>query len=211
MATFSRDMVYAPLRAARLYNLLQGLVGGSRDRAEFIRTHVVFQPDDKVIDAGCGTGSALEFLPAINYFGFDPNPDYIRLAQSRYEGRGEFFCGDASSPRVRQLAQGADAFLSLGVLHHLTDQQIDEILSLARSCLRPTGCFIFYEPCFSAKDDWVGRLFMHLDRGRNIKTDQAWRALVSEYFATVEENIRRPVYLFRYTIQAIIGRNPRKR
>lgn len=210
MVTFSRDMVYAPLRAARLYNLLQGLVGGCRDRAEFIRTHVVFRPDDKVIDAGCGTGSALEFLPAIKYFGFDPNPDYIRLARSRYEGRGEFFCGDASSPRVRQLAQEADAFLSLGVLHHLTNQQIDEILRLARSCLRPTGCFIFYEPCFSAKDDWVGRLFMHLDRGRNIKTDQAWRALVSEYFATVEEDIRRPVYLFRYTIQAIIGRNPRK-
>jgi len=210
MATFSRDSVYAPLRLPRLYNLLQGVVGGGRDRAAFIRTHVLFRPDEKVVDVGCGTGGALEFLPSVNYFGFDPNPAYIRVARSRYGSRGEFFCGDASSPRVQEVAQGADAFLSLGVLHHLADQQIYEILSLARSCLRPSGRFIFYEPCFSAKDDWLGRIFMRLDRGGNIKTDQAWRALVSEYFTTVEEHIRRPVYLFRYTIQALIGRDPRR-
>jgi SAM-dependent methyltransferase len=211
MATLSRDTVYAPLRLPRLYNLLQRFVGGGRDRADFVRTHVTFRPDEKIVDAGCGTGSALEFLPAVNYLGFDPNPDYIRVARSRYGSRGEFFCGDASSPRVRELAQGADAFLSLGVLHHLTDQQIGEILGLARACLRPSGRFIFYEPCFSANDDWVGRIFMRLDRGGNIKTDQAWRALLAKYFATVEEHIRRPVYLFRYTIQALIGQNPRQR
>jgi SAM-dependent methyltransferase len=210
MATFSRDTVYAPLRLPRLYNLLQRLVGGGRDRAAFVGTHVAFRSDEKVVDAGCGTGSALEFLPLVNYFGFDPNPEYIRVAQSRYGNRGEFFCGDASSARVRELAQDADAFLSLGVLHHLTDQQIDEILGLARACLRPSGRFIFYEPCFSANDDCVGRMFMRLDRGGNIKTDQAWRALLSEYFATVEEHIRRPVYLFRYTIQGLIARDPRE-
>jgi hypothetical protein len=50
---------------------------------------------------------------------------------------------------------------------------------------------------------------MRLDRGGNIKTDQAWRALLSEYFANLEEYIRRPVYLFRDTVQALIARNPR--
>jgi hypothetical protein len=74
MATFSRDTVYAPLRLSRLYNLLQRFVGGGRDRAAFMRTHVVFRSDEKVVDAGCGTGGALEFLPLVNYFGFDPNP-----------------------------------------------------------------------------------------------------------------------------------------
>jgi SAM-dependent methyltransferase len=211
MATFSRDMVYAPLRLPQLYNLSQRLVGGGRDRAAFVTTHVIFRSDEKVVDAGCGTGSALEFLPPVNYFGFDSNPQYVRVARSRYGSHGEFLCGDASSPQVRELAQDADAFLSLGVLHHLTDQQIREILSLARACLRPSGRFIFYEPCFSANDHWVGRIFMGLDRGGNIKTDQAWRALISEYFATVEEYIRQPVYLFRYTIQALIGRDPRPR
>jgi hypothetical protein len=106
--------------------------------------------------------------------------------------------------------QGADAFLSLGVLHHMTDIQISEIFSLARACLRPEGRFIFYEPCFSADDDLLGRIFMKLDRGGNIKTDHAWRALLSEHFATVDEYIRRPVYWFRYTIQAGICRGPRE-
>ena len=75
MATFSRDTVYALLRLPRLYNLLQRLVGGGQDRAAFVGTHVAFRSDEKVVDAGCGTGSALEFLPLVNYFGFDPNPE----------------------------------------------------------------------------------------------------------------------------------------
>ena len=190
--------------------MLQRFVGASRDRAAFVRTHVVFRPSDKIVDAGCGTGSALEFLPPVTYFGFDPNPDYIRLAQLRYGSRGQFLCGDASSLRVRELAQGADAFLSLGMLHHLTDTQIDQIFSLARACLHPEGRFIFYEPCFSTNDDLLGRVFMKLDRGGNIKTAQAWRALLLEHFATVDEYIRRPVYWFRYTTQAVICRGPRE-
>jgi SAM-dependent methyltransferase len=209
MATFSRDMVYAPLRLPQLYNLLQRLVGGGRDRAAFVRTHVVFRPEEKVVDVGCGTGSALDFLPWVNYFGFDPNPHYIAVAQSRYGDRGQFLCGHAASPRVQELTQDADVFLSLGVLHHLTDQQIREVLRLAQACLRPSGRFIFYEPCFSANDYLLGRIFMSLDRGGNIKTDRAWRALLSEHFATLEEHIRRPVYLLRYTIQTVICRDPR--
>jgi len=210
MGKVSRDTLYAPLRRPRLYNLLQSLVGARQDRAAFLTKHVFFRPGERVVDAGCGTGSALEFLPPVNYFGFDPNPGYIHLAQSRYGSRGQFLCEDADSPRVWQLAQGADTFLSLGVLHHLSDPEICKILSLARACLRPGGRFIFYEPCFSANDDLLGRIFMSLDRGGNIKTDQAWRALVSEYFATLDEHIRRPVYLFRYTIQALICQDPRR-
>src|SRR5437016_9670598 len=57
----------------------------------------------------------------------------------------------------------------------LTDIQISQIFSLARACLRPEDRFIFYESCFSADDDLLGRIFMKLDRGGNIKTDHAWR------------------------------------
>src|SRR5438874_9910927 len=150
MPTFSRDTLYAPLRTARVYNLFQSFVGGDRDRTDFVRKHVVFRSDEKVVDAGCGPGRALEFLPLVNYFGFDPNPDYIRLARSRYGNRGHFVCGDASNPQVQEMAQGADVFLSLGVLHHLADNQISEMLALAQRSLHPSGRFIFYEPCFSA-------------------------------------------------------------
>jgi SAM-dependent methyltransferase len=144
-----------PARLPRLTTSCKGWWAVVGERARL--NACCFPRPDEGGDAGCGTGGALEFLPLVNYFGFDPNPEYIRVAQSRYGSRGEFFCGDASSPRVRELAQGADAYLSLGVLHHLTDQQIDEILGLARACLRPGGRFVFYEPCFSANDDCVGR------------------------------------------------------
>ena len=205
-----RDILNAPLRLPRFYQLLQDLVGASRDRAVFVRSRVACRPGEKIVDIGCGTGSALEFLPETNYFGFDPNPDYVRVAQTRYGNRAKFLCGDASSPQVWELARQADTVLSLGVLHHLTDTEIQKILNLARICLRPRGQFVFYEPCFSGSDRWLGRIFMRLDRGGNIKTDKAWRALVSEYFATINEDIRRPAYLFRYTIQTLICRDPRQ-
>src|SRR5438094_3524788 len=141
-----RKAVYAPLRFPGPYNMLQRLVGASRDRAAFVREHVVFRPGDKIVDAGCGTGSALEFLPSVTYFGFDPSPDYIRAAQSRYGSRGRFLCGDANSPRVRQLAQRADARLSLGVLPPLTDIQIGEILRRSGASLRPESRVVLRAP-----------------------------------------------------------------
>ncbi len=76
MTKVLRSALYAPLRLAQLYNLLQRFVGADRDRVAFVRAHVVFRPGDKIVDAGCGTGSALEFLPPVTYFGFDPNPDW---------------------------------------------------------------------------------------------------------------------------------------
>src|SRR5436305_11602606 len=142
MAKASRDTLYAPLRLPRVYNLLQSLTGGSRDRADFVKRHVLFRSDEKVVDAGCGTGSALEFLPPVKYVGFDPNSGYIHAAQSRYGSRGQFLCGDADSSEVWELVQSADTFLSFGVLHHLTDSQIRKILSLAQRCLRQSGRFI---------------------------------------------------------------------
>src|SRR5207248_9935714 len=147
--------------------------------------------DEKVVDAGCGTGSALEFLPPVKYVGFDPNSGYIHAAQARYGSRGQCLCGDADSSEAWELVQSDDPFLSVGVLHHLTDSQIRKILSLAQRCLRQSGRFIVYEACFSARDDALGRICMHLDRGGKIKTDQAWRALLSGYFATLEEHLRR--------------------
>ncbi len=65
MTKVLRSALYAPLRLAQLYNLLQRFVGADRDRVAFVRAHVVFRPGDKIVDAGCGTGSALEFLPPV--------------------------------------------------------------------------------------------------------------------------------------------------
>jgi SAM-dependent methyltransferase len=106
MTKVFRNALYAPLRFPRPYNLLQRFVGASRDRAAFVRTHAVFRPGDKIVDAGCGTGSALEFLPSVTYFGFDPNPDYIRVAQLQiWEPRTLF---------VRRRQQPTSAAVSAG-------------------------------------------------------------------------------------------------
>jgi hypothetical protein len=41
---------------------------------------------------GCGPADILDFLPAIDYIGFDANPKYIQEARKRYKDRGTFLC-----------------------------------------------------------------------------------------------------------------------
>ena len=60
--------------------------------------------------------------------------------------RGEFVCGDASNPQFRSRHKVPTRFFP-GVLHHLTDKQIGEMLALARH-FTSGGRFILYVPCF---------------------------------------------------------------
>ena len=60
----------------------------------YLTEYVKPRPGEKVLDIGCGPGDVLEFMPAVEYTGFDISPGYIQAAQARFGSRGRFWCGD---------------------------------------------------------------------------------------------------------------------
>ena len=57
------------LKVPSVYNAFSAAVGGNVLRRSLIQNHVRAKPGDKVIDIGCGSALALQWLPEIQYIG----------------------------------------------------------------------------------------------------------------------------------------------
>src|SRR5262249_8543429 len=142
----------------------------------------------RLLDIGCGTASLLDDLPAdVDYVGFDVNPAYIEAARRRYHERGSFFCaaiGDNESEWIQ--SRPFDFVVAKSVLHHLSYADADRVVITARRMLRPGGCFVSSDNVFYERQPWVSRALTALDRGRSVRTPEAYRRLVEPHFGALE-------------------------
>ena len=121
-----------------LYVALQRGVGADRLRYRCL-DELDLQPGQVVLDVGCGPAYYFGRLPeGIRYYGFDTSQKYIDWARKNFGDRGEFRTEIFGEEHVKELPP-VDAVMLLGLLHHLSDQQARELLSLAGRALAPGG------------------------------------------------------------------------
>jgi SAM-dependent methyltransferase len=160
-----------------LYNVFQAVVGGNALGRRFIQSHIRAKPGDKVIDIGCGPARVLQSLPAVEYFGFDIDPDYIAFARRTYGDKGTFVVGDTRSLRDDSRFKDADIVLAISVLHHLDDEDAADCIRFAYDALKRGGRLICHDACWIPNQGAVSKWIMSHDRGRNIRTEQQCRQL----------------------------------
>lgn len=160
--------------------------GAAAGRREFFTHHARIPRNARVIEIGCGDGKNSEYMPeGVEYTGCDPNPKYIQHARARYGGRGTFLC--AGAEEFARLSLGRfDVVLVVSVLHHLDDAQVLALANGARAALRPGGLFLTWEPCWTPAQHWLDRLMLSLDRGRHVRTADAYARLLGTIFGNVE-------------------------
>ena len=190
------------LSVGGIYALVQSLAGANRARSWLAERFWRANVDTKVVDAGCGTGEVLDFLPRdVHYVGFDLSAPYIARAQAQYGARGEFMVGTATHFLTRpdpRLAN-ADLVLCNGLLHHLDDHEVLDVFALAARVLKPTGRMVCLEPTTLAYQLRSSRWIMAQDRGKNIRSEQEWKLLVARAFPTFETHILTGLYRIPYT------------
>ncbi len=161
---------------ANVYNWVQRTVGSStiwshlKDTLETEFTS--FQKQDIWVDLGCGTSEFLEYIPDnIQYIGIDNNPEYIRYARSKFQYRKNctFICGNWST-MVWQ--KNTRVISVLGLLHHLSDEQVKEVLALSWNHLSEGGCLISLDGCPTNESGLAERFFYWIDRGNYIRTKE---------------------------------------
>jgi ubiquinone/menaquinone biosynthesis C-methylase UbiE len=172
-----------------VYNAFSAAVGANALRRKLIKNHVRANPGDKVIDIGCGSALALQWLPEVQYIGLDVNPDCISFAARTYGSKGTFVVGDVRSLQADSLFRDADIVMALGVLHHLDDQEAKDCIQFAYSALKPNGRFVCHEACWVPNQGAVSKYIMGSDRGRNIRTEQQYRELASTVFRKVNSSV----------------------
>lgn len=197
------------LQFSFIYDAVQKLIGATNHRKSVVE-RLNITKGSKVVEVGCGPGKILDTLGDVFYVGYDINSRYIGAAQKKYADRKncKFIVSDASKPELHDLVKECDVMLSLGVLHHLTDEQCEELLSMAVRAVSNKGRFVIYEPYIPISKDSIGDFFMKNDRGMNIKSLDGWHQLARKYFSSIKESLHSPVYILRYSIVVLECSNP---
>jgi 2-polyprenyl-3-methyl-5-hydroxy-6-metoxy-1,4-benzoquinol methylase len=174
-----------------VYERVQRLLGARAARrrlaTEFLRPFA----GARLLDVGCGTGSLLDSLPEeVDYVGFDLNPAYIEAAQKKYSHRrARFYCARAGVGAEGLEERTFDLVVAKSLLHHLDDSEAHQLLETARRLLRAGGAFFSSDPVRHEGQALVAKVLLALDRGRSIRTPDAYRALASAHFATIETTL----------------------
>lgn len=190
---------YSLLRRPWVYNLSQQVFWSRAARRRVFTEFVKCSPGDRVLDFGCGTGQALTHLPSVRYVGIDLNAEYIEIARATHGTAGEFLAGELDSLPIPPYDH-FDVVLILAVLHHLSDEVAESVLSGARQRLRPGGRLITLDPVFSPGQGYLDRWIVSRDRGQYVRTQAATEELARPHFQRVTSRIVRGLLRVPYSL-----------
>jgi len=171
MKKFLHKILTSPQISIILRKILEN---NFKRQKEIIKKYFEVVPNDKILDIGCGTGEFSVFFPAENYIGVDIDPANIKYASSHYKGK--FLVGDGT-----KLSFGDNSFskvVIIGVLHHLSDQDVQSVLEEVRRVLSPDGKFLVMEDTQSKNP--LTSILHHFDQGEFIRTRQQWQNIFSK-------------------------------
>lgn len=177
-----------------IYNAFQAIMGAHHGRITFVEDFVRPQPKMNILDVGCGPAKILDYLPSVNYWGFDISSPYISQATSQYGGKGHFFCKELHAEDLVDLPT-FDIVLAIGLLHHLDDEAAIALLNLAHDALKPGGRLVTIDPCLAAGQNLIAEYLVLHDRGRNVRTRDGYESLVSNVFSKRRIEVRHRAWI----------------
>ena len=183
------DGIRSVLSHSAVYDGLQNLLGAKKFRAFFSENIIRACPEDRILDLGCGTAKILDFLPKVDYVGYDISTQYIESAKRRFSTRGKF---EARIATEAEVAQGApfDIVLALGVLHHLDDDTALTLMRTAHAALKPGGRLVTFDPVFVRGQNLLARFLISKDRGQNVREEPGYENLAKTTFQNVRTTVR---------------------
>lgn len=192
------ERLTAILSLPSAYRSFQRAVGGDVYQRH-VNQYIQPKPGEKILDIGCGPGDILEFMPNVNYTGFDISPEYIEAAKKRFGDKGRFWCGDVGFAAIEQERGTFNAVIATGVLHHLDDERAAKLFELAKLALRPDGRLITYDGCFVPEQSRIAAWVLKQDRGKFVRHKEEYLKLASKCFPKVEAHVRHDILRIPYT------------
>lgn len=188
----------AVLSRTLLFRLF-GKITARPNRDVIVEDYINPAKGDMVLDVGCGYGELSSRLDRTIYTGIDISPKYIKYANQRYENLGRFICGDITKDSEMEHLGQFDIVTSMGVLHHLSDDDCQTLLLSVKRRLTSTGRLITLDGVFTQHQSPIARLLLRLDRGKYVRTEEHYRRLLSGQFEISKSDIRTDLIAIPFT------------
>jgi cyclopropane fatty-acyl-phospholipid synthase-like methyltransferase len=147
-----------------VYNKIRPLAVGGIDLSRVYQALEVTH-NDRVLDVGCGTGDALQYLHGFNgYWGFDVDEVAVAHARRRYAGRKDARFEARVLDAATLAAVQPTRVVLAGLLHHLTDDEVAALFRLLASA--SSICRIVTQDIVYLPNERISNFFASLDRGR---------------------------------------------
>lgn len=182
-----------------VYKTVQAVLGAEKARRRLASDFIRPFERASVLDLGCGPGVLRPYLGDVDYVGIDRNPSYIEAARSAFAGCGEFVCADATEAVLAQWSGRFDIVLMVGLLHHLDDVQVEQLLARVKPTLKPSGRLVTFDGCWLTPQHPVARFLIARDRGQNVRTPEQYAALGRAVFGKVATHVRHDLLHVPYT------------
>ena len=179
--------VYNLLSNTLFYSLVQRVMSATSFREKIIKKYIT-KNNVKVLDVGCGPAEILDILPKIQYYGFDINPVYINSAKKKYENRGKFFCKKFTIKDTKYLPK-FDHILLLGVLHHLSDKEINKLIPNIKKVLKKKGNIITLDNIFINNQNFIAKFLIQMDKGENVRSKKGYLSILKNHFKKINSKI----------------------
>src|SRR5258706_3085744 len=183
-----RNLLHRLLENPWVYTLSQQLWYRKGQQQAYIDAWVRPRAGDHILDIGCGPGKILERLPPVHYVGYEPNAHYVEQAVARFGAQGTFRNEQLTQLPVEE-RQTFDIVLANGVIHHLSDEQSNRLMSVAWEALKTGGRIITRDGCFEERQGRFARWLLRHDRGSFVRTQENYQALFGERFDIVRTEI----------------------
>lgn len=165
-----------------VYDAFQDFIGANELKRRFLATYIPSGKRLRLLEVGCGPGRNLDYLPdTIDYTGCDLSAKYIEHAKKRYAHRAQFYCLSVADLGNLDL-DNFDIVMSIGTLHHLSDELVRKLSQETLAILKDDGFFLALEPCWTAHQSWIDRTIMSYDRGEDIRTIEGYTDLLRQTF-----------------------------
>lgn len=162
-----------------------------------IEEHIRPTGNCRILDMGCGPGTAVPYLGICEYTGIDMSADYVESARRQFPS-ATFHCNQVNKYRLPQSSY-FDLVLALGLVHHLDDDEALQLFETAHAALKPGGKLVTLDGVFVQGQSLIARLLLKRDRGEFVRDEKAYSQMSEKIFSTVKITVRHDLLRVPYS------------